>query len=168
MTVASIVQGLHWRLMSLLDSHHTSSLIYLPCCKCLNQGKKPFNTRYSILNDGKTLQQCRNTSDSRIKVTIRTRPHLEKHCIISWWLMFFPPCGPSATNHMNFLLVALKRRHQNCYCVVLDVFWIVEMTEILIASAKVQIDNRLHYGHTSTPAAHSKLSVDPCTMRSQL
>ena len=46
--------------------------------------------------------------------------------------MLSPPCGPSATNHMNCLLFALKRRDQNCYCVVLNVFCTVEMTEILI------------------------------------
>jgi hypothetical protein len=33
-------------------------------------------------------------------------------------------------------------------------------------SAKVQIDYRLHYAHTRTRAAHSKLPVDPCATRS--
>jgi len=131
-TVVSIVRGLHRRLMPLLDNHHTSSLTYRPCCKCLNQGKKPFNARFSILNDNKTLQLCGNASRSLLKVAIRTRPHQGKHCIISWWLMLSPPCGPSATNHMNSLLIALKRRHRNCHWVVPNVFCIVQMTEILI------------------------------------
>jgi len=131
-TVASIVQVLHRRLMPLLDNHHTSSLTYRPCGKRRNQGKKPFNARFSILDDEKTLQLCGNASRFRLKVAIRTRPHPEKHCIISWWLMLSPPCGPSATNHMNCLLIALKRRHRNCYCVVPNVFCLVETTEILI------------------------------------
>jgi len=131
-TVASIMQGLHRRLMPLLDNHHTSSLTYRPHCKHLNQGKKPFNARFSILDDEKTLQPCGNASHSLLKEAIRTRPHPEKHCIISWWLMLSPLCGPSATNHMNCLLIALKRRHRNCYCVVPNVFCIVETTEILI------------------------------------
>jgi hypothetical protein len=132
MTVVSILQGLYRRLMPLLDNHHTSSLTYWPCCKRLNQGKKPFNTRFSILDDEKTLQPCGNTSRSRLKVAIQTRPHPEKHYLISWWHMLSPPCGPSATNHMNCLLIALKRSHRNCYCVVPNVYCIVETTEILI------------------------------------
>jgi len=131
-TVASIVQGLHRRLIPLLDNHHASSLTYRPWCKRLNQGKKPFNARFNILDDEKTLQPCGNASSSRLKVPIRTRPHPEKHCIISWWLMLSPPCGPSATNRMNCLLNALKRRHRNCCSVVPNVFCIVETTEILI------------------------------------
>jgi len=132
MTVASIVHGLHRRLIRLLDNHHTSSLTYRPCFKRLNQGKKPFNAWFSILDNEKTLQPCGNASRRRLKVAIRTRPHPEKHCIISWWLMLSPPCGPSATNHMNCLLIALKRRHRNCYRVLPNVFCIVEPTEILI------------------------------------
>jgi len=131
-TVASIVQGLCRRLMPLLDNHHTSSLTYRPCCKRLDQGKKPCNAQFSILSDEKTLQPCGNVSHSRLKVAIRTRPHPEKHCIISWWLMLSPPCGPSATNHMNCLPIPLKRRHRNFYCVVPNVFCMVETTEILI------------------------------------
>ena len=109
MTVASIVQGLHRRLMPLLKNHHTSSLTYQPCCKRLNQGKKPFKARFSILDDKKKLQPCVNMSRSWLKVAILTRPHPEKPCIICWWLMLSPPCGPSATNHMNCLLVASKK-----------------------------------------------------------
>jgi len=131
-TAASIGQGLHWRLMPLLDNHHTSSLTYWPCCKRLNQGKKLVNARFSILDDEKTLQPCRNACRGRLKVAIRTRPHPEKHCIISWWLMLSLPCGPSATNHMKCSLIALKRGDRNCYCVVPNVFCIVETTEILI------------------------------------
>jgi hypothetical protein len=131
-TVASIVQGLHRRLMPLLDNHHTSSSTYRPCCKRLTQGKKPFNARFSIVNDEKTLQPCRNASCSQLTVAIRTCPHPEKYCIISWWLMLSPPCGPSATNHMNCLLIALKRRRRNCYCVLQNLLCIVDNTEILI------------------------------------
>jgi hypothetical protein len=118
--------------MPLTNNHHTSSLMYRPCCKHLNQGKKPLNARFRILDDKKTLQPCGNASRSQLKVVIRTSPHPQKHWIISWWLMLAPPCGPSAMNHMNCLLIALKRHHQNCYCVVPNVFCIVEMTEILI------------------------------------
>jgi hypothetical protein len=132
MIVAFTVQVFDQRLMPLLDNHHTSSLMYRPCCKCLNQGKKPCNTPFSILANKKTLQPCGNASRSLLKVAIRTRPHPETHCIIRLWFMLSPPCGPSATNPMNCLLIALKRRDQNCYCVVPNVFCIVEMTEILI------------------------------------
>jgi hypothetical protein len=52
--------------------------------------------------------------------------------IISLWVMLSPPCRPSATNHINWLLIALKRHYRNCHCVVLNVFCIVGMTEILI------------------------------------
>jgi len=131
-TIASSVPRLHRRSMPLLDNHLTSCVTYRPCCKRLNQGKKPFNTQFSILEDEKTLQPCRNASCSRLKVALRTRPHPEKHCIISSWLMLSPPCGPSATNHMNCLLVALKRCHRNCYSVVLNVFCIIETTDLLI------------------------------------
>ena len=132
MTVPSIMRGLHRRLMPLLDKHHTSSLTYRPCCKWLKKGKKPFNAQFSIIDDEKTLQSCRNASRSQLKVAIRTCPHPEKYWFICWWLMLFPPCGPSAMNHMNYLLVALKRCHQNCYWVVPNVLCIVETTEILI------------------------------------
>jgi len=131
-TVASIMQGLHWRLMTLLNKHHTSSLTYQPCRKRLNHGKKPCTARFSILDDEKTLQPCGNMSSSRLKVTIRTKHNQEKHCIISWWLMLSPPCGPSAMNLKNCLLFALKSGHRNCYCVLPNVFCIVGTTEILI------------------------------------
>jgi len=101
MTVASIVQRLHRRLMPLLDNHHTSSLTYRPCWKRLNLEKKPFNARFSILDHEQTLQLCGNASCSRLEVAIRTCPHPEKRCIICWWLMLSPPCGPSATNYMT-------------------------------------------------------------------
>jgi len=131
MTVASSFDGLHQRLMPLFHNHHTSSLTYQPCCKHLNQGKKPFNTQYSILDNKKTLQPYGNVPRSQLKAAIWTCHHHEKDCIISCWLILSPPCGPSATNNMNCLLVALKRHHWNCYCVVLNVFCIIEMTEIL-------------------------------------
>jgi len=130
--VASIMKGLHRRLMPLLDNHHTSSLTYQPCCKCLNQGNKPFNARSSILHNKKTLQLCGNASSCWLKVAIQTSPHPEKHCIISWWLMLSPPCGPSIMNHMNILVVTLKWGYQNCYYVVPNVFGIVDATEKLI------------------------------------
>jgi len=129
--IASIIEGLHWRLMSLLDNHHTSSLTYRPCCNSLNQGKTPFNGRFSILNNEKTVQMSGNVSSSQLKVAIQTHPHREKHCIISWWLTRCPPWAPSATNDMNCLCIASKWRHWNCYCVVPNVFCIVGMTGIL-------------------------------------
>jgi len=130
--VASIVQGLHRRLMPLLDDHQTSSLTYRPCCKWLNQGKKPFNARFCILDDEKALQLCGTASHDPVKVAIRTRPNPEKQCIISRWLMLSPPRGPRATNHMYCLLIALRGRQQICSCIVPNVFCIVETTEILI------------------------------------
>ena len=130
--VAFIVQGLHRRLMSLFGNHNTSSLTYRPCCRHLNRAKMPINAGFNIPNDEKTLQLYGNASHCQLNVAIWTRPHPEKHCIISWWLMFSPACGPSATNHLNCLLVALKRHHRNCNCVVPNVFCIVETTEILI------------------------------------
>jgi len=72
-----------------------------------------------------------NESRSRLEVAIRTRPHPEKYCIISWWIMLSPPWGPCATNHMNCLLVALKELHRDCYCILPNVFCIIQMTEIL-------------------------------------
>jgi len=130
-TVASMVQRLDVRLMPLLDNHHTSSLTYRPCFKCLNHGKKPCTARLSILDDTKPLQLCGNASRSWLTVAIRTSPHPEKLCIMSWWQMLSPPCGPNATSHVNYLLVAFKRYHRNCYCILLNVFYIVETTEIL-------------------------------------
>jgi len=75
---------------------------------------------------------CGNTSSSQLKVAIWTRPHPENHCIMSWGLIISPPCGPSATNHMNCLLVAVKSHPCNCYCGVENVFYIVGTTAILI------------------------------------
>ena len=129
-TVASLVQRLPRRLMPLLDNHNTSSLTYPPFCKRLNQGKKLCNALFSILNDEKTLQACRKVSHNGLRQSIQTRPHPEKECIISWWLMVSPPCGPSAFNHMNSLLVAFKRRRRNSDCVVPNVVCFVEITEI--------------------------------------
>ena len=131
-TVASIEQGLYPRSMCHLENHHTGSLMYRHCCKQLNQGKKRFNAWLSILNNGKTIPRCGNASSSRLEVAFQTRPHAEKQCIISWLLMLSPPCEPSAMNHMHCLLIGLKRRHQNCYCIVPNVFGIIETTEILI------------------------------------
>jgi len=131
-TVASIMQRLHHRLMSLLDNHLTSSLTHRPGCNHLNQGKKPINAGFSILDDEMTVQPGGNSSIRQLQVAILTRPHPEKHSKISWWLMLSPPCGPSATNHMNGLCVELKRRHQNCYNIIRNVSCIVEMTQILI------------------------------------
>jgi len=132
MPVASIVEGLDWRLMPLLNNHHTSSLTYWPYCKSLNQGKKPFNAWFSTLDDETTLHPWGNASSSRLKVAIRTCPHPEKHCIITCWLMLSPPCGPNGTNHMNCMLVALNGRHRISYCVVPKVCCIFPTTEILI------------------------------------
>jgi len=84
MTVASMMQELQERLMSLLDNHHTSSLTYWRWCKLLNQDKEPFNAWFTILNDEKTLQTCANVSSCLLEVAIQTCPHPEKYCIISW------------------------------------------------------------------------------------
>ena len=131
-TVDFIVRGLHQRLMPLHDNRHTSNLPHRPSWKGLIQRKKRFNAQFSILDDEKTLQRCRNESRSRHKEVIWTRPHPEKHCIISWWLMIYPPCGPSSTNHKNCFLVTLQRRPRNCCCILPNVFCIVQRTEILI------------------------------------
>jgi len=132
LTVASIVQGLHRRLMSLLDNPCTGSPMYSPWRKCLNQSKKPCNTWFSIHYHEKTLQTCGNASICWLKVAIWTSPHQEKHCIISWWLILWPPCGPWATNHMNVLLFAFTWCQPNFHWVVLNVLCIVERTEMLI------------------------------------
>jgi hypothetical protein len=54
-TVASIVPKLQRRLISLLDNHHTSSLMYQPHCKCMNKGKIAINAEFSIHNDKETI-----------------------------------------------------------------------------------------------------------------
>jgi len=132
MTMASILYGLHWILISLFNGHHTSSLMGRPCCKHLNQDKEPVNTWFSMLNNEKTVQPCENASSGWPKVAIHAYPYWENHCIISWYPKLSPPCGPSAMNYVNFLLITWKRCHQKCYCVVPTVFCIVETTEILI------------------------------------
>jgi len=118
--------------MPLLDIHYTSSLTYRTGCNRLKQGKKPFNAQFLILHDEKTHLLCGNESLSRLKVAIQTHPHSEQRCIMSWGLMLSPPYGLSATNLMNCLLIALKRLHRNLYCVVPNLFYIFETTEILI------------------------------------
>jgi len=135
--VASIMPGLPRRFLSLIDTHHTSSLIYRLCWKPLNEAKMPFNDSLSILSKEKKLQTCGNLSSRWLTAAIRTRPHPEMHHPISWWLMRSPPCGPSATIHMNCLLVAFKRRHCNDCWVVSDVCCIIQTTEILILIAIV-------------------------------
>jgi len=130
--VASIMQRLYQGMMSHFNKRHTSSLMYQPSCNHLNQGEKPYNDWFGILDDKKSLQRLGNASSSRLKVAIWTCPHPKKHCIISWWLMLCPPCWNGATNHMNCLLVVLKRHHPNCYCDVLNGFCIVETTQVLI------------------------------------
>jgi len=132
MTVAFIMRQLHQRLLSLLGNHHTSSMTYQPCCKCLNECKKPFNTQISILENEKTLQTSGNESRSWLKEFIWTSPHPETHWIISWLLMLSPLGGPSGMNRMNCLLVVLKRHQWNCYSCVQNIFCIVETTEKLI------------------------------------
>jgi len=126
------MQGLHRSLMSLLKNHHTSCLTCQPSCKRLNQGKKPFTASFTILDNEKILQLWGNAFSSRLKVAIQTCPHPEKHCIISWWLMLSPPCGPSVMNHMNYLFFALKRCDRNWQSIVLDVLSIIGTTEIQI------------------------------------
>jgi len=131
MLVASIIQTLHRRLMSPLDHHHTSSQMYPPWCKRLNHGGKPLNTQFCIIDDEKPFWPYSNVDSSRHKVAIWTRPHPENHSIMSSWFMLSPPCGPSATNHMNCLLVSLKWPHRDCCCFAQNVFCTGEMTEIL-------------------------------------
>jgi hypothetical protein len=65
-------------------------------------------------------------------VAIWTHPHPEKHSIQSWGLILSPPCGPSAMNHMKYLLMALKWYYWNSYCIIPNPFCIVETTELLI------------------------------------
>jgi len=130
--VASIVQELHRRLIALLDNHHTHSLMYWLYRKRLNWGPKPFNAPFSILGKWSTLQPYGNESRSQLKVAIRTCHYPEKHCIISGWLMISPLCGQSATNHMNCLRFTSKRRHPKCNFDRLNVFFIIQTTEILI------------------------------------
>jgi len=171
-TVASIMQGLHGRLMSHLDNHRTSSLHYRPCDNSLEGGRKPWNTRFSILDEQKTLELCSNMSISRLKVAIRTCPHPEKHCIICWWLMLSPPCGPSAINHMNCLLIASKRCHQNCYCIAPNVLRMVETTAILIViDAVCQVSKSLEIRHNVimllsfgqyTPLCQARVLISGC------
>jgi len=72
-TVASIVQWLVRSLMPLLNNHHTSSVTYQPSCKSLDQGKKPCNAQFSILDDDKTLHPYGNESRSRHTVASWTR-----------------------------------------------------------------------------------------------
>jgi len=135
--VSSIVQRLHLRLMPLLDNYHSSSLMYWPCCRCLNQGKELFNAQFIILDDEKTLQRWRNVSSSQLKVAIRTRPHSEKHCISSGWLILDDPCRPSAMSHMTCLLIALIQCHRKWYCVVLNAFRIIQPTAKLIVIEEI-------------------------------
>ena len=131
-TVACIVHGLNRRSRPLVDDHHTRNAMYRPCSKSLNRGRKPCNAPFSNVDAEKTLQLCGNGFSRKLKPAIWTRPHPEKHCIISWWLIHSPPCGPSATNHMNCLVVTLNRRLWNCYCTVQNVFSIIQSTEIVI------------------------------------
>jgi len=105
MMEASTLDVLDRRLMSLLSDHHMISLTYWPCWNRLNQGMKPFDAWFSILDDEETLPPCANGSSSRLQVAIRTHPHLGKHCINYRWLILSPPSGPSATSHMNCLLI---------------------------------------------------------------
>jgi len=129
---SSNMQGLHRRFMPLLDTHHTSSLMYRHCCKCLNECNNRFNARFSIVDDEMILPQCGKPSSTLVNMAIPTHPHPKMHRTISWSLMLCPPCEPSATNHMNSWLVALKSRHQNCYYIEPNVICIVDTTEILI------------------------------------
>jgi len=105
---ASMEKGLHQRLITLLDNHHSSSWIYWPSCKCINQYKMPFNYPFSILVNEYTLQLDWNGFCSQFEVANWTCPHPVKYCINYWWLILSPPCGTSAMNHMNCLLVAFK------------------------------------------------------------
>jgi len=135
--IASMVQGLHPRLMPLFTNHHTSSLANQPCCKHLNQCKRTFTAWCSKLNNEKTLQQWGNASSSRHKVASWTHPHPEKKCIISLWLILSPPCGPISMNHINCLLTTLNRCHQNSNYIAPTIMCIVETTKIPIVITEV-------------------------------
>jgi len=92
----------------------------------------PIKTRFGILGYKMPHQPSGYAFHSRLHVAIQTGPHPGNHWIICWWLMLSPQCGPSATNHMNCLLVALKRRHRHCYRTVPNVLCIIETNQILI------------------------------------
>lgn len=132
MMVVSIMEGLHQRWMLLLDKHHTCSPLYQPCWKYLNHSKKHFNARFNILDNGKTHQLFRNECSSQHRVVIRTDPHPELQSIKASTLMCSQPCGPCGTNHMNCRLVVLNRQQRKYFCVLRDVFCIMEMTDILV------------------------------------
>jgi len=131
-TEASVVQGLHQRLISFQENYYIICLTYRPWCKRLNQSKTPHNTRVSILVDKKTLHPCGNVSSSWLNVAIWTCSNPEKYCIISWWLLLALHSGPSATNLTNCLCIILKWCHWNCYRIILNVVCTIEMTEVLI------------------------------------
>ena len=163
--VAYIVQGLHRPLMSLLDNHHIAGLTYLPCCKGLNQGKMPIDTRFSILDNKKTLQPYRTVNRSQLKAAIRTLPHPEQRWISSWWLMLSPPCGPSTTNNMNCLVVALKRCHHNRCCIAQNVLYIGMKTEtLLVLDVVCEVGTSLE----SSISVTLELPLSHCTPPSQV
>jgi len=83
LTAASIMQGFHRRLMPLLSNNHTSCMMYWLCCKCLNQGKKPVNAGFSILDNEMTIQPFINASHSQLEEAIQTCPNPEMYCILS-------------------------------------------------------------------------------------
>jgi len=130
--IDSFLHGLYWRLMTLLENYYWISLRYMPCRTQPSKGQKPFDAGLNILGDEKTIQNWENASSIRLKEAIWTCPHPKKHCISPCGLLCLPPRGPSATNHLNCLLVALRRRHWNWYSIEGDVLYIAEMTEILI------------------------------------
>jgi len=129
--VASFVQELHWRLMSLLWNYHFCSLKCQPCCKCQNKDRKPFNGQVSISDDRNKVQPGSNMSSSWLTVGSQTHPHHQKHSTIWPSIILSPHCRPSATNRLNCLLVAFKSHHHNCHCVEPNKFCIIEITRIL-------------------------------------
>ena len=83
--VASRVQGLHRRLISLPNTHRTSSLTYQPCWKRLNQGKKCWSSGFSILDNNKTLKMWRE-------------------CIQQWTYSGYPDLSPCREALYHFLV----------------------------------------------------------------
>jgi len=112
-TVSSIVPALNWSIMPLLDNHHASGVVYLAWFIYFKQENHAVKSPVSIDDDESTLQPGGNESRALIKKGTQTCPHPEKHFIYSFWLILSPPQGPSATNHINPLLVALKCHYLN-------------------------------------------------------
>jgi len=92
--VASIMQGLHRRLMPRLDNHHNGSLMYGPCCKHLNQRKKPFNIQFHQQNVSLSL----GASGSVWKLSDQNPRVVKFKSILDWCSGLYVQLGAPATN----------------------------------------------------------------------